>query len=133
MLGIDRLLKKKFIVYYLTAFLPLYYFDMNYGVFKIATALFLSLAVICSCCTIESMKTNWLFNLCGKYCLPIYLIHSYFTAGTRVILKHFHCSSIWLYFLTGIFLGIVIPILFYKFCMSKEKLQWIFKPSKFID
>lgn len=103
--------------------------DSVFGLEKLFFATCLSFIIISSFCTFDILRNIWLFNLCGKYCLPIYLIHSYMTAGTRVILKMLHCESLWLYFCSGIVLGVLVPILFYNFCASFECLKWIFKPA----
>lgn len=100
-----------------------------FGLEKIVDAVLISLIILSAFCSFESLKSVWLFNICGKYCLPIYLLHSYMTAGTRVILKAVHINSIWIYLSSGIVLGIIIPIIFYKLCDTHKRLQWIFKPS----
>ena len=72
-------------------------------------------------------------NYLGVYCLPIYLLHVYFTAGTRVVLRHLENNDFYVYILTGIVLGIVIPILIYKICSKYTFLNVFFKPIKFMD
>lgn len=99
------------------------------GLGKILRALLLSLIVLSVFCSFSSIKSIRLFNLCGKYCLPIYLLHSYLTAGTRVVLKAIQCDNILLYLSSGMVLGVVLPITVYKICSFNKCLEWVFRPS----
>ena len=116
------------LLYFATTFLG-YWFGME----RIVNAFLLSMIVLTAFCSFDFLKSVWLFNLCGKYCLPIYLLHSYLTAGTRVVLKVLHINNIYLYLVFGIVLGVIIPIILYKFCNLYKCLRWVFKPVLLLD
>ena len=100
-----------------------------FGMKSIVNAFLLSMIVLTAFCSFDCVKSIWLFNICGRYCLPIYLLHSYLTAGTRVVLKVLHINNIYLYLVFGIVLGVIIPIMVYKACNSYKCLNWVFKPT----
>lgn len=108
--------------------LILYSGDLTNKFYDVFIALALSLIVLECFWNFHSFSKVWLFNLCGKYCLPIYLIHCYLTAGTRIILHYFHVNNSAIYISIGMILGIFVPILVYKICLQKEFLFFIFKP-----
>ena len=108
--------------------LILYSGDLTNKFYDVFIALALSLIVLECFWNFQSFSKVWLFNLCGKYCLPIYLIHCYLTAGTRIILHYFHVNNSAIYISSGMILGIFVPILVYKICLQKEFLFFIFKP-----
>lgn len=125
----DLHLKKVHFLILFLLYIVIVSFGSLCGLEKIFRALLLSLVVLSAFCSFISIKSISLFTLCGKYCLPIYLLHSYLTAGTRVLLKAIHCNNILLYLSSGIVLGIIIPILTYKICNYHKCLGWVFRPS----
>ena len=124
----DNQYKKIHCFFLIIMYLAIAIWGRLFGMEKIVNALLMSLIVISTFCSFDSLKSVRLFNLCGRYCLPIYLLHSYMTAGTRVVLRAFQIKSIWIYIISGIVLGIIIPIISYRLCNTCKSLEWIFKP-----
>lgn len=100
---------------------------------KFVNANILSVLSILAFTNFKLLKTNKILIICGKYSLPIYLIHCYFTAGTRIILNKLNVDILLIYLILGITLSIAVPIVLYKFCYKSESLSWIFKPSQLMD
>lgn len=100
---------------------------------KFVNANILSVLSILAFANFKLLKTNKILIICGKYSLPIYLIHCYFTAGTRIILNKLNVDILLIYLILGITLSIAVPIVLYKFCCKYESLSWIFKPSQLMD
>lgn len=80
----------------------------------------------------ERISHVWLFRVCGKYALEIYLLHTFFTAGLRTVLPLAGITgpwvSVWLNFClsTGASLGLAA---------LAGRWRWtdvLFRPSRFI-
>lgn len=96
-----------------------------------------ALVVMSTCFLIFS---NWkpasasrALRFCGRRSLPIYLLHVYFTSGTRIVLRALGCQNLLVYLLSGAALGVIAPILIYEFCSRNEVLSWIFNPAKLLQ
>ena len=76
------------------------------------------------------MKPMSVLVLMGANTLQIYVMHCFFTGGLRVVFKHLACSNIYLYFLLGTLMGIVIPILIASMCKKSPYLNGLFEPLK---
>ena len=79
---------------------------------------------------ISNMKPMSVLVLMGANTLQIYVMHCFFTGGLRVVFKHLACSNIYLYFLLGTLMGIVIPILTARMCKKSPYLNGLFEPLK---
>lgn len=121
---------EKSLLFILIGYLLLVNLNLNNYVYRPLIAFLLSIFVIICFANYSVLNTNKLFVVCEKYCLPIYLVHAYLTAGTRVIFQHLHIENIWIYIVAGMSLGVIIPIVVYKICMRFKSLEFIFKPVK---
>ena len=108
-------------------------FYINIRISKAIIAMTLSLAVVISFIKCKALSDNKLFLLCGKYCLPIYLVHCYFTAGTRVVLKALCIKSVSPYLVSGMVLGVFAPIVIYEVCSRIHFLEFVFKPANVLQ
>lgn len=79
---------------------------------------------------ISNVKPMNALVLMGANTLQIYVMHCFFTGGLRVLFKHLACSNIYLYFLLGTLLGIVIPVLTARICKNSPYLNLLFEPLK---
>lgn len=127
---LDFRFKKIYLLPLLAISVLIYCFSTQQGVSRILVATSLSFLCLVFFCTIGNFRDVKLFKLCGKYCLAIYLIHTYLTAGTRVFLKHFQCNSVFIYLAIGMISGIFVPILVYKICKKNKYLGQLFNPIK---
>lgn len=64
---------------------------------------------------------------CGTYVMPIYLMHTIFSAAARICLLHVGTTSLLLHLLAGLIIGIVGPVVTYeiwnviKKCVRQQK------------
>ena len=65
----------------------------------------------------------------NRYSFPIYLLHTIFTAGFRIVLLKVGVSNYLLHVLLGIIVGIGIPIIGMNVIKSCKILLFIFYPS----
>ena len=69
-----------------------------------------------------------MLNTLGNNVLAIYLVHCFITGGLRVIFKLLQIDNLFLYFVLGILLGIVVPIIMVKVCSKHIFLSMLFSP-----
>ena len=74
-----------------------------------------------------------ILDILGFYSLHIYVIHCFFTAGMRILLQKIDYLDISLYFISSLFLGILMPILIGKICDKNVLLNFPFAPFKAIQ
>lgn len=88
--------------------------------------------VLClSFCLQKLDKLKWL-NVLGKHSLYIYVSHVMVLASTRVVMTKFlHIYSVPVLLVTGIILGLMIPVLLYKIAV-KLNMSWLYslEPQK---
>lgn len=51
-----------------------------------------------------------IFSLLGRRTMPIYVMHVFFTAGTRIVLLRLHVHDVWVLGLAATVMGLVIPV-----------------------
>ena len=68
--------------------------------------------------------------LINKYSFPIYLLHTIFTAGIRLILSAFGIKVFIIHVACGMTLGVIIPIIVEKITEKFSLLNFFFYPSK---
>ena len=78
----------------------------------------------------ETIRPNRLLVTLGVHTLVIYVIHCYFTAGVRVVMKHMHIADIGLYFFLSILLGTFIPLFIAILSKKSPYLNIFFEPLK---
>ncbi|WP_026497692.1 acyltransferase family protein [Butyrivibrio sp. WCD2001] len=68
----------------------------------------------------------------AKYSFPIYLLHTIFTAGFRVVLKKCGITMYSVHLIIGLLAGIICPIIIAKITNTNAFLDFFFYPSKSI-
>lgn len=115
------------------------YFHVFYGVWywyanwKLMIALCTCWIYLCSFYHIPQLGSCRLFQVCGKYCLELYLLHTFFTGGLRSLLPLLGITSpwcsVWLNFLVSTAVSLGLAVL--------ARRTWImdavFRPSRFIS
>ena len=120
-------------IFALVGVIVIWLFSPELPMKRVFVALLLSTIYMYLFSNIKVLSTNRLFNICGKYCLPIYLVHCYLTAGTRIALKVAHNNNIWLYVASGMVLGVIVPIVVYRICEKYSCLEFVFHPVNFLQ
>lgn len=59
----------------------------------------------------DKIKKNKILNIIAENTMPIYLMHTTFSAGIRIMLLKLGINNFYLHFLFGLFLGILGPII----------------------
>ncbi len=81
----------------------------------------------------KSKLNNKYIDIIGKYSYEIFLLHTIFGAGIRIVLvKVFKVYSIGLHFALGLIFSIVIPIVIAKISKNFKPIDFLFKPSRYI-
>lgn len=74
-----------------------------------------------------------IFGKIGKYCLEIYLLHCFFTAGYRVLFNKCGISNLYISMIFNLVLSIGISVLIAKLCKKMGIYEVIFKPFSCIS
>lgn len=72
---------------------------------------------------------NRLFALCGRYCLEIYLIHCFFTAGFRSLFGLVGLANFWLSLIINTVLSTALPLAFAILMQRVGLYSYIFRPA----
>lgn len=85
-------------------------------------------------CTIAAnrKKVPLVWGAIAKYMLQIYLLHTIFAAGIRIILLRIGITSFWVHLPMGIIFSIVVPIVCGVVADRTQILNIVFYPSKTI-
>ena len=94
-------------------------------------ALGLCMGIVYIFSRVKPLEKFPLFSLCGKYCLEIYVIHCFLTAGNRVILSKLGIDSFALHFVVNCVVSTVIPVLIAIVCKGLKIHDLIFRPVRF--
>ena len=73
-----------------------------------------------------------ILDFINKYSFQIYLLHTIFTAGIRIILIRLNITPWWIHVLLGTALGLVFSVLVAKIAKKVKCLNFFFFPSKVI-
>lgn len=78
------------------------------------------------------LTKNKLFLLCGKYCLEIYVIHCFFTAGNRALFARMGIGNVYVSIILNMVISTAVPILFSMICKKLGLHGLFFKTYSFI-
>ena len=81
---------------------------------------------------VEVLSKIWIFNICGKYCLEIYVIHCFFTAGLRILLPKIGLTNVALSVIVNLVISTAVPVIFAYMCKKLNIHGLFFKPYSFI-
>ena len=75
----------------------------------------------------------YLLDFINKYSFQIYLLHTIFTAGIRIILIRLNVTSWWVHILLGTIFGFLFSVLSAKIAKKVKCLNFFFFPSKVLS
>lgn len=81
---------------------------------------------------IEVLSKVWIFNICGKYCLEIYVIHCIFTAAVRIVMDKVGIVNIPICLVANLLISTAAPIIISIICRKLNIHELFFKPYSFI-
>ena len=99
-------------------------------IIKIAFAIF---AILICINIFKKIKTNFIFENLKNYTFQIYLLHTIFAAGFRIVLLKVGISNYAIHFIIGLITSIVIPIIVGKICEKTRYLNFFFYPLKTLE
>lgn len=114
-----------FIVHWLCLFALPMGFRSSFTFLPIALLGITSVALISA--ALAELDTAHLIKVLGHYSLVIFLMHTLFGSGARIVLQHFlHNNNVWLHIFAGLIGGIVFP-LGIAILAEHRKAQWLFQ------
>lgn len=122
----NKAISKKWIMPLLIGYIILnvvnYYFDLQICVIEIALALSMILILVIYA---QNYKHNSkLLNKIGKQSMIIYLLHTFFTSFTRIVLIKINVTSFIIQLFLGVAMGICMPLLVYYLINKFKFLSW---------
>ena len=87
-----------------------------------------SVIIISGICKIRFFKRVFLFI--NKYSFPIFLLHTIFTAGIRIVLKKVGIDSYFIHLVCGMVIGMGAPVMVYNIGSKWYPIDFLFYPSK---
>lgn len=80
----------------------------------------------------NKLENNLVYNAISKYNFQIYLLHTIFIAGTRIVLIKVFISNFYIQLILGLVAGILGPIIFAKIVEKFKYVNIIFFPTSTI-
>lgn len=118
---------------YIVINIYLYNSRININIHRVLS---LILAVVGSFMVISmtNIKSNKYISKIGKYSYEIFLLHTIFGSGIRIILiKVFKIYNIGIHFGAALLLGIGLPIITAKISKKFKVIDFLFKPTRYMD
>lgn len=110
-----------------------FYYRPNYSeTLKFIIGILFVLAVIIFSQTAKSHFLNRISGKFSEYFMPVYLLHTIFSAGIRAVLLKLDITNAIVHILFGITAGFLLPVLVYKIAKRVPVLQFFFYPKKAI-
>lgn len=78
------------------------------------------------------LNNNKCLNICGRYCLQLYLLHTWFTGVTRILVKMTGCNIWAIHIFIGITVGVIGSIIVAKMAEQTDYVGWLFEPVKIL-
>ncbi len=96
-------------------------------------ALGISQALWCAFKKLKPLGENRLLELCGRYCLEIYVLHCVFTSGARAVFPDFILNNYALSVALNFVISTAVPILFSLVCKKLNIHGLFFKPVTYLS
>lgn len=80
--------------------------------------------------SVETIKQYKVINKISKYTFPIYLMHTIFSAGIRIVLLKIGINNFYIQFIFGFIFGIICPIIVAKILENLKYGNIILYPTK---
>lgn len=102
-----------------------------YGNWKLGIALSASYLLVVAFFRWKRLSGCRLLQLCGRYCLEIYLLHTFFTAGLRTVLPRWGVVDPWISVWVNSFLSTALCLLLAYLAGKASWTDLIFRPARF--
>lgn len=105
----------------------------NSEIIKTVVGVLLTTGSVFAAVAFEMPKTRNLSKKLTPYFMPVFLMHTIFAAGVRILLLHFGINNVFIHILLGISAGFVIPCVIYKICEKLPIFLFFIYPKKAVD
>lgn len=80
----------------------------------------------------SALANNRFLQMCGRYCMEIYVLHCYFTAGLRSVFLKIGVTNVYLSVAVNLVISTAIPVIFACFCKKLGIHGLLFKPVTYV-
>lgn len=127
LLGISAMFLSTAFVFYVILYARNWYANWHW---MIAAAT--SYVMIYQFCRFRWLRDFRLFQLCGKYCLELYLLHTFFTAGLRPLLPALGLTAPWVSVAVNFVVSTGLSLLIAVAANGHPAMDLVFRPAKYI-
>lgn len=99
---------------------------------KFIVGLLFVTAIIIASYNFQNDKLNNFCNKFSKYFMPIYVMHTIFAAGIRIILLKLGITNIFIHTVLGLTLSFAVPIIIYKIAIKLPFIMFFISPKEAI-
>ena len=120
---------------YLILSIITYYFkeDINSYLYNLLEIAFATSGTIITILLFKKAKKLKPFNSFKKYTFQIFLMHTIFAAGARIIMYRFNIMNFWIHLIIGLIVSIYIPVLVSIISNKIKFTNFFFYPIKTIE
>ena len=109
-----------------------YYNKIKYSIIEVINIAFALFGTLICINLFENIEKCKFFDCLKDYTFQIYLLHTIFAAGFRIILLKCGINNYCIHFVIGLLASIIIPIIIAKLCVKTRYLNFFFYPLKTI-
>lgn len=102
-----------------------------YGNWKLMIALATCYVMLYQFRNIPTLSGLWLFQICGRHSLELYLLHTFFTAGLRALLPWMGITAPWLSVVLNFLISTGVSLLIAWFGTKHAFMDVIFRPASY--
>ena len=114
-------------------YLHVFWYIRNwFSYWRVLLALCTGVVNLCMFCRWEKLARFPLFRICGKYCLELYLLHTFFTGGLRTVLTLWGLTDPWGSVWVNFAISTAVSLLIAWLC---DKWRWgslLFRPLRLL-
>lgn len=115
------------------AFYVFYYVRWWYASCKLMIALATCWVYLCWFYCFPQLSGLRLFQVCGKYCLELYLLHAFFTAGLRTLLPLLGVTTAWLSVWLNFLISTAVSLGIAALAGKTWVMDIVFRPMRFLS
>lgn len=93
---------------------------------------FACVCILSLCCSTDPSRRAPMLDACEEYTMPIYLLHTIFSAGIRVVLLRFGIASAFTHMSVGIVAGLIGPVVAMLVMERLAPLDFFVYPTRYV-
>lgn len=91
------------------------------------------IGIVIAAGNLNNKKLNDVCHKYSKYFMPVYLMHTIFAAGIRILLMKLGITNLIVHIIFGVSFSFILPMLIYKFCTKIPIFMFFISPKKAIQ